>query len=224
MKKVRFDLGNDQHDDLKGVAPMHSVVDQTELSKHTSCDDCWIAIHGKIYDVTGYLSKHPGGAQVMLKLAGKDATAPFDDVGHSLESLMFDLGPEACVGILEPALKTNNYSTSPSSEKKDAASTKRSKELLVEWQKSKTGFSGLIQPSETVIPALRRDPSEKFDLKDPEERLEAQKIASTITAIAAIAFCITVLLYVKLRCANMIDHVVGSAQADDNYEIPNWYT
>jgi cytochrome b involved in lipid metabolism len=37
----------------------------------------------KVYDVTNYLDDHPGGAEVMLDLAGKDADEFFEDIGHS---------------------------------------------------------------------------------------------------------------------------------------------
>jgi len=37
----------------------------------------------KVYDVTSYLDDHPGGAEVMLDLAGKDADEFFEDIGHS---------------------------------------------------------------------------------------------------------------------------------------------
>jgi cytochrome b5 len=33
--------------------------------------------------VTDYLDEHPGGGEVMLSVAGKDATNDFEDVGHS---------------------------------------------------------------------------------------------------------------------------------------------
>ncbi|KAK2160272.1 hypothetical protein LSH36_137g06109 [Paralvinella palmiformis] len=47
-----------------------------ELSKHASKDDLWLAIDGNVYDMTQYLSGHPGGL-AMLKQAGKDATSNF---------------------------------------------------------------------------------------------------------------------------------------------------
>jgi cytochrome b involved in lipid metabolism len=37
----------------------------------------------KVYDVTTYLDDHPGGAEVMLDVAGKDADEFFEDIGHS---------------------------------------------------------------------------------------------------------------------------------------------
>ncbi len=36
-----------------------------------------------VYDVTGYLGDHPGGAEVLVDVAGKDASEEFDNAGHS---------------------------------------------------------------------------------------------------------------------------------------------
>ena len=41
-----------------------------EVSRHNQVDDCWIIIHNMIYDVTTYLSLHPGGIPLILKCAG----------------------------------------------------------------------------------------------------------------------------------------------------------
>ena len=38
---------------------------------------------GKVYDVTPFMDDHPGGGEIMLSGAGKDATQDFEDVGHS---------------------------------------------------------------------------------------------------------------------------------------------
>ena len=50
---------------------------------HNTSADCWIVIRGKVYDVSQYLSSHPGGADIILSSAGKNASRAFDDVGHS---------------------------------------------------------------------------------------------------------------------------------------------
>ena len=44
------------------------MATQAELAKHTSRDDCWVAIHGKVYDVTQFLSIHPGGVEALMKV------------------------------------------------------------------------------------------------------------------------------------------------------------
>ncbi|CAN0889489.1 Cytochrome b5 [Linum grandiflorum] len=53
-----------------------------QVIKHNLRDDCWLLIHGKVYNVTEFLDEHPGGEEVLLAAAEKDATDDFEDVGH----------------------------------------------------------------------------------------------------------------------------------------------
>jgi cytochrome b involved in lipid metabolism len=62
--------------------PTKVTVLQSELSKHNTENDCWVAIHGKVYNMTGF-SNHPGGFEIIVDNAGRDATKPFDDIDHS---------------------------------------------------------------------------------------------------------------------------------------------
>lgn len=59
------------------------VIPLSEISKHKSIDDLWMAVNGKVYDITKFVDQHPGGEEVLLEHAGTDATVPFEDVGHS---------------------------------------------------------------------------------------------------------------------------------------------
>ena len=52
-----------------------------ELAQHTSEDDCWMAIKGRVYDVSAFIDEHPGG-DIILDGAGTDATDLFFDIGH----------------------------------------------------------------------------------------------------------------------------------------------
>ena len=40
----------------------------------------------KVYDITKYLDDHPGGAEVLLDVAGQDADEFFEDIGHSADA------------------------------------------------------------------------------------------------------------------------------------------
>lgn len=51
-----------------------------EVAQHNTKDDCWVIIHGKVYDVTEFLPEHPGGPSIIIKYAGKDATKAFDPI------------------------------------------------------------------------------------------------------------------------------------------------
>ena len=41
-----------------------------ECQKHTSEKDCWLIIHGKVYDVTDFLDEHPGGFDIVVSNSG----------------------------------------------------------------------------------------------------------------------------------------------------------
>ncbi|KAI8925942.1 cytochrome b5-like heme/steroid binding domain-containing protein [Entophlyctis helioformis] len=45
-----------------------------DLAQHRSRDDLWMAVHGKVYNVTPYVGFHPGGNGQLMRGAGKDAT------------------------------------------------------------------------------------------------------------------------------------------------------
>ena len=48
--------------DLYEMSPEPRTLSFKDLEKHSSGDDCWIAVHSKIYDVTDFLDLHPGGS------------------------------------------------------------------------------------------------------------------------------------------------------------------
>merc|ERR1712078_21542 len=54
-----------------------------QCEEHCSEEDCWLVIHGKVYDVTAMLDEHPGGGDILVSASGRDATDDFEDVGHS---------------------------------------------------------------------------------------------------------------------------------------------
>ncbi|KAI1180700.1 hypothetical protein F4777DRAFT_259177 [Nemania sp. FL0916] len=54
-----------------------------EVAAHNTPGDTWMIIHGQVYNVTDYLHDHPGGADVLADVAGKDASEEFDNAGHS---------------------------------------------------------------------------------------------------------------------------------------------
>jgi salicylate hydroxylase len=54
-------------------------VTPAELALHATFEDCWIVIRGKVYDLSEWKDRHPGGPFVARMYAGKDATAEFGD-------------------------------------------------------------------------------------------------------------------------------------------------
>ena len=49
----------------------------TEVAKHNTGTDCWSVVNKNVYDLTPYVSSHPGGASVIKAICGKDGTAAF---------------------------------------------------------------------------------------------------------------------------------------------------
>jgi len=59
-----------------------------EVAKHGKKGDAWMALFGNVYDVTDWISIHPGGDVIMYGV-GKDATNIFTGVGHQEDALQF---------------------------------------------------------------------------------------------------------------------------------------
>lgn len=59
------------------------VITVAELSEHNSAESCWMAIHGIVYDVTEFMSRHPGGSSILKKNCGSDQTDNFERFRHS---------------------------------------------------------------------------------------------------------------------------------------------
>ena len=71
-----------REEDLSGVGSEKRTVTSEELARHCTDHDCWLAIHGRVYNVTPYLDFHPGGREELLRGAGRDATDLFNEVHH----------------------------------------------------------------------------------------------------------------------------------------------
>uniref|UniRef100_A0A0D9VIX9 Cytochrome b5 heme-binding domain-containing protein n=1 Tax=Leersia perrieri TaxID=77586 RepID=A0A0D9VIX9_9ORYZ len=70
-----------------------------EVSEHKDRNDCWLIIAGKVYDVSPFMEDHPGGDEVLLACTGKDATADFEDIGHTETAK--ELMPKYCIGEVD---------------------------------------------------------------------------------------------------------------------------
>lgn len=48
------------------------------VATHNTASSCWTVIDGSVYDVTSWISQHPGGARAITQLCGTDGTALFE--------------------------------------------------------------------------------------------------------------------------------------------------
>lgn len=82
------------------TAATSKVFSVTDLASHYTESDAWVAIRGKVYDITKFISRHPGGRDVLLISAGKDATTVFETY-HSLdEEKAKKVLSKFCIGTL----------------------------------------------------------------------------------------------------------------------------
>ena len=50
-----------------------------DVRLHASAASCWTAIQGNVYDLTSWISRHPGGKSAITRLCGTDGTDDFLD-------------------------------------------------------------------------------------------------------------------------------------------------
>ena len=49
-----------------------------EVQKHGSATSCWSIVYGNVFDLTKWIGKHPGGAEKIRAICGKDGTTSFE--------------------------------------------------------------------------------------------------------------------------------------------------
>lgn len=89
-----------------------------EISQRNTKKDAVFIIDNVVYDVTPFIDEHPGGHEVLVNAAGKDASEDFDDIGHSLDAkeLMkkFEIGELVQEDHIKRQKRTQNWDDSKS--------------------------------------------------------------------------------------------------------------
>ncbi|KAF8973898.1 cytochrome b2 [Flammula alnicola] len=70
-----------------------------QVAQHNSVHSCWVIIQNNVYDVTEFLSEHPGGSDIILKYGGRDATSIYEPI-HPPDALEKHLAPSKHLGPL----------------------------------------------------------------------------------------------------------------------------
>jgi len=92
------------------------VFSLEEVNNHKSSNEdksksIWMVIHDKVYDVTKFLDEHPGGEEILVEHASKDATESFEDVGHSTDAR--EMMSSYLIGELREEDKKGNVDSGP---------------------------------------------------------------------------------------------------------------
>ncbi|KAI6785667.1 uncharacterized protein J7T54_006001 [Emericellopsis cladophorae] len=80
---------------------------QTVL-QHGTPHDCWIVIDDEVWDVTKFAPQHPGGASVIVKYAGRDATEAYSEI-HTRSIVREHLSPDFFKGNLDRSTITEAW-------------------------------------------------------------------------------------------------------------------
>merc|ERR1711868_47810 len=75
-----------------------NVFTMEEVAKLNKKGDVWVVLHGRVLNVSNFLSQHPGGELAILTFAGKDASAEFDMI-HPPD-VIEKYAPDAIIGKL----------------------------------------------------------------------------------------------------------------------------
>ncbi len=60
------------------TTPSPSGYTLAQVAQHADATSCWSAISGKVYNLTSFISEHPGGEKRILKICGKDGSSAFE--------------------------------------------------------------------------------------------------------------------------------------------------
>jgi predicted heme/steroid binding protein len=66
-------------------------ISADELKEHNTEGDCWVVLHGLVYDLTDFADEHPAGPESITELAGQDGTEEFQAVNG--ENILEDFDP-----------------------------------------------------------------------------------------------------------------------------------
>jgi cytochrome b involved in lipid metabolism len=56
-----------------------STFSLSEVALHASADDCWSVVNGNVYELTQWISGHPGGSSAIESMCGIDASTMFNN-------------------------------------------------------------------------------------------------------------------------------------------------
>ncbi|MCH1882216.1 cytochrome b5 domain-containing protein [Agrococcus sp. ARC_14] len=70
-----------------------------EVAQHDDSASCWVAIEGTVYDVTAWITQHPGGPDRILGICGTNATDAFG-AQHEGQALPTEQLTQFAIGTL----------------------------------------------------------------------------------------------------------------------------
>ncbi|KAK3501732.1 cytochrome b5-like heme/steroid binding domain-containing protein [Neurospora crassa] len=82
---------------------MSQTFTKSQVAEHKDDKSMYIIIDDGVYDITNFLDDHPGGAKILKRMAGKDATKSFWK--YHGKSVLEKYGTKLKIGTLAEAAK-----------------------------------------------------------------------------------------------------------------------
>ncbi|KKR28269.1 MAG: hypothetical protein UT61_C0053G0005 [Candidatus Woesebacteria bacterium GW2011_GWA1_39_8] len=101
-----------------GASASNLTLSVSEIATHNILQNCWLIISGSVYNVTSFISQHPGGVTQITNWCGKDGTSAFQTKGgkgsnHS--SYAYSLLNPYLIGTVGSSVSVNATPTTASS-------------------------------------------------------------------------------------------------------------
>ncbi len=80
------------------TAPAYAVTPTktypvSQVKKHNQPTDCWSIVNGRVYNLTGYISRHPGGSARIIGMCGRDGSSAYNGMHRGSSSAGASLKP-----------------------------------------------------------------------------------------------------------------------------------
>jgi cytochrome b involved in lipid metabolism len=96
---ARYRIG--AYDASSAAAATTTVFTMATVAKHGSATDCWSVVDGGVYNLTNWITQHPGGAGVVTAMCGSDGTGTFNSQHQGQASAIAAL-KSLQIGVVDP--------------------------------------------------------------------------------------------------------------------------
>ena len=84
-KRLQSDLFTEHISRQRNTDNSIKYIPVSDVIEHNNPEKgYWMVISGIVYDLTDYISRHPGGAKIMTASCGMDATRAYQNAGHHM--------------------------------------------------------------------------------------------------------------------------------------------
>jgi flavocytochrome c len=169
-----------QNEDKVAKGPI-PIISMEQVAQHNLQDDCWVAIHGKVFDLTKFADQHPGGVRSIQQLCGVQGTQAFS-LAHG-EHILSNLR-HLEVGVLKQDKLSDQKNKEDADAPIDTLASLSLEELLAHKKDTWVALHGVIYDlsefasthpgGDFIIRKLSgTDATEQYSVFHPQQKLDA---------------------------------------------------